>query len=116
MDTARMSGAQRELLLALAYIYTACGQPRRALALLAPVERAAPDDPALLRLLSHAHAEAGQGGRALDAAERLARVEAPGAAGPRLLRSRALHALGRAEEARACFDAFARARAGGAPL
>jgi hypothetical protein len=51
-----MVGAdQRDLLCALSYVYVACGQCRRALALLRLVERERPDDVEAIRLLAYAH-------------------------------------------------------------
>lgn len=70
------------------------------------------DDPQVLRALAHALTAERRSEQALAAIDRLEALE--GAGGRRetlLLRSRALHAAGRREEARACFAAYLSRRA-----
>ena len=114
--SAAMVGAdQRDLLCALSYVYVACGQCRRALALLRLVERARPDDVEVIRLLAYAHLANKDGAAALAAIDRLEALDAdPASKAPLLLlRSQALHLEGQTADARLRFDQFVLARSQG---
>ena len=107
-----LDGEQRDLLIALSYLYLACGQEARALPLLRLMQHDDGDDPQVLRALAHALTAERRSEQALTVIDRLEALE--GADGRReilLLRSRALHAAGRREEARACFGAYLSRRA-----
>jgi Flp pilus assembly protein TadD len=111
-----MVGAdQRDLLCALAYVYVACGQGRRALALLRLVVRARPDDVEAIRLLAYAHLASKDGAAALAAIDRLSVLDAdPASEAPLLLlRSHALRLKGQMADARLRFDEFVFARSQG---
>jgi Flp pilus assembly protein TadD len=111
-----MVGAdQRDLLCALSYVYVACGQCRRALALLRLVERARPDDVEAIRLLAYAHLENKDGAAALAAIDRLEALDPdPASVAPLLLlRSHALRLEGQTADARLQFDQFVFARSQG---
>jgi Flp pilus assembly protein TadD len=119
-DPPQRSGAmigadQRDLLCALSYVYVACGQHRRALALLRLVERSRPDDVEVIRLLAYAHLANKDGAAALAAIDRLEVLDPdPASEAPRLLlRSHALHLEGQTVEARQRFDQFVFARSQG---
>ena len=102
-----MSGDEREALLALAFLYAACGQYRRGLVLLMLIDRYCPDDVETLRALGHAFTEIGRGDRALDALDRLQAIDHESDQhGIALLRSRALYQLGRLAEAQKCFAGY----------
>ncbi len=104
-----MDRDQRELLLCLAYLYLTAGRDSRALALLEVVEHAAPDDPELLRVLGHTLVETDDPARAIEVLDRLERIEGD-SPGLLLLRSRALHRLGRREQAQLLFQAYVDSR------
>jgi hypothetical protein len=111
-----MIGAdQRDLLCALAYVYVACAQCRRALALLRLVVRARPDDVEAIRLLAYAHLANKDGAAALAAIDRLDVLDTDqGSQAPHLLlRSHALRLEGRMADARRQFDQFVVARSNG---
>ena len=111
-----MVGAdQRDLLCALAYVYVACGQCRRALALLRLVVRVRPDDVEAIRLLAYAHLANKDGAAALAAIDRLGALDTdPASEAPLLLlRSHALRLEGQMADARRRFDQFVSARAHG---
>jgi Flp pilus assembly protein TadD len=111
-----MVGAdQRDLLCALSYVYVACGQCRRALALLRLVERARPDDVEAIRLLAYAHLANKDGAAALAAIDRLEALDPdPASVAPLLLlRSHALRLEGQTADARLQFDQFVFARSQG---
>jgi Flp pilus assembly protein TadD len=111
-----MVGAdQRDLLCALSYVYVACGQCRRALALLRLVERARPDDVEVIRLLAYAHLANKDGAAALAAMDRLEALDPdPASVAPLLLlRSHALRLEGQTADARLQFDQFVFARSQG---
>jgi Flp pilus assembly protein TadD len=111
-----MVGAdQRDLLCALSYVYVACGQCRRALALLRLVERAWPDDVEAIRLLAYAHLANKDGAAALAAIDRLEALDPdPASEAPLLLlRSHALRLEGQTADARRRFDQFVFARSQG---
>ena len=107
-----LGAPQRDLLCALAYVYLACGQNLRALALLRLVERERPSDVGLLRILAYALLAAGQGEEAVDLVTRLETLDTdPKARTPLLLlRSHALRLAGRLDEARQTFRDFVAAR------
>ena len=104
---------RRDLLCALAYVYLACGQHLRALALLRLAERERPNDVGLLRVLAYALIAAGDGEAALAAIGRLETLDTGAAARTPLLllRSHALRLVGRLEDAKRCFRDFVAARA-----
>jgi cytochrome c-type biogenesis protein CcmH/NrfG len=106
---------QRDLLCALAYVYVACGQCRRALALLRLVVRARPDDVEAIRLLAYAHLANKDGAAALAAIDRLDVLDTDqGSLAPLLLlRSQALRLEGQMADARRRFDQFVVARSNG---
>lgn len=106
---------QRDLLCALSYVYVACGQCRRALALLRLVERARPDDVEVIRLLAYAHLANKDGAAALAAIDRLEVLDPdPASEAPLLLlRSHALRLEGQTADARLRFDQFVLARSQG---
>ncbi|WP_454616481.1 type III secretion apparatus assembly chaperone SctY [Bradyrhizobium cenepequi] len=107
-----IGGPQRDLLCTLSYIYLACGQPDRALALLRLVERDVENDIGLLRVLAYALIAAEDGLEAIRIIERLQELDrSPNARAPLLLmRSHALRLTGRLGEARECFRVFTAAR------
>jgi Flp pilus assembly protein TadD len=119
-DPPQRSGAmvgvdQRDLLCALSYVYVACGQCRRALALLRLVERDRPDDVEVIRLLAYAHFANKDGAAALAAIDRLEALDPdPASVAPLLLlRSHALRLEGQTADARQRFDQFVLARSQG---
>ncbi|MDI4231940.1 histidine kinase [Bradyrhizobium sp. Arg237L] len=107
-----IAGPQRDLLCTLSYIYLACGQPDRALALLRLVERDVENDIGFLRVLAYALIAAEDGLEAIRVIERLQELD--GSANARapllLMRSHALRLTGHLGEARECFRAFTAAR------
>jgi tetratricopeptide (TPR) repeat protein len=96
---------RRDLLCALAYVYLACGQNLRALALLRLAERERPHDVGLLRVLAYALLASGDGAAALPVVERLEALDrsAEARAPLLLLRSHALRLAGHLDDARRCF-------------
>jgi hypothetical protein len=88
----------------------ACGQNRRALALLRLVARERPDDVALLRVFAYALLAAGEGEIALTVVERLEALDGTAQSGTLLLRSHALRLAGRLDDARQCFRDFVAVR------
>jgi Flp pilus assembly protein TadD len=106
---------QRDLLCALAYVYVACGQCRRALALLRLVVRVRPDDVEALRMMAYAHLANKDGATALTAIDRLEGLDTdPASEAPLLLlRSHALRLEGQVADARRRFDQFVAARSQG---
>lgn len=105
-----MDAEQRDLLLSMAYLYSACDRERRALPLLLLVAAERPTDRDCLRALAHAYTAANQGDLAMAVIERLETLDdEPHSRGLLLLRSRALHAQSRLPEARACFLRYATA-------
>ena|SRR5918992_678734 len=106
---------QRDLLCALAYVYVACGQCRRALALLRLVVRARPDDVEAIRIMAYAHLANKDGAAALAAIDRLDDLDTnPASEAPLLLlRSHALRLEGQIADARRRFDQFVIARSHG---
>ncbi len=98
---------QRDLLIALSYLYLACGQEVRALPLLRLMEHDDGDDPQMLRALAHALTAERRSDQALAVIDRLEALEgAGGQCELILLRSRALHAAGRRAEAREWFARY----------
>jgi len=112
---AMVGSDQRDLLCALAYVYVACGQCRRALALLRLVVRARPDDVEAIRIMAYAHLANKDGAAALAAIDRLDALDTdPASAAPLLLlRSQALRLEGQMSDARQRFDQFVFARSHG---
>jgi hypothetical protein len=107
-----VGGPQRDLLCTLSYIYLACGQPGRALALLRLVERESENDVGFLRVLAYALIADEDGAEAMRIIERLEELDrSANARAPLLLmRSHALRLIGHLGEARECFQAFTAAR------
>lgn len=103
-----IGGPQRDLLCTLSYVYLACGQPGRALALLRLVAPDAGNDVGLLRVLGYALIADEDGAGAMQIIERLQELDrSANARAPLLLmRSHALRLIGRLDEARECFRAF----------
>lgn len=110
-----MDRDQHELLLSLAFLYLTAGRERRSLALALVAEILAPDDPDVLRMLAHTLIENGQPERAIEILSKLERIQGV-QHGALLLRSRALHRLGRRSEARHVFRQYVDAAAPGAQL
>lgn len=112
-----MTTEQRDLLLALAYLYLRHGQARRALTLALLAARGAPDHIGVLRLLAYAFLANEAPEEALETIERLERLDfSPDAARMhQLLKARALLHAGRRVEARAAFRRFVAARQGASP-
>jgi Flp pilus assembly protein TadD len=108
----RISPSQRDLLCELSYIYLACGQADKALALIQLVATYMPDDIGGLRVLAYALLANGRGEEALAAIERLEATDPdPEARVPLLLlRSHAQRLAGRTIEARLSFREFIAAR------
>ena len=107
-----MDAEQRDLLLSMAYLYSACNRERRALPLLLLVATEHPADRDCLRSLAHVYTATDQGDLAMTVIERLETLEGePCSRGLLLLRSRALHAQSKLTEARACFARYADAPA-----
>ena len=106
---------RRDLLCALAYVYLACGQNLRALALLRLAERERPHDVGLLRVLAYALLASGDGAAALEVIERLEALDqgADARTSLLLLRSHALRLAGQLEDARRCFRDLVAARSQG---
>jgi hypothetical protein len=114
-SSATIGSDQRDLLCALAYVYVACGQCRRALALLRLVVRARPDDVEAIRIMTYAHLANKDGAAALAGIDRLEDLDTdPASAAPLLLlRSHALRLDGQMADARRWFDQFVVARSHG---
>jgi Flp pilus assembly protein TadD len=108
----RISSSQRDLLCELAYIYLACGQADKALALIRLVVACIPEDIGSLRVLAYALLANGRGEDALSAVDRLAALgdDREARAPLLLLRSHALRLAGRTVEARLSFREFIAAR------
>src|SRR5262245_47090835 len=108
----RINPSQRDLLCELSYIYLACGQADKALALIRLVARCMPDDIGCLRVLAYALLANGRGEEALAALGRLAAIDhdRETRAPLLLLRSHALRLAGRSSEARLSFREFIAAR------
>lgn len=98
-----------ELLKGMGELYRRTGQSQRGLVMLLIAAQMSPNDTVLLRNLAIAFTDSGQPDRALGALDRL--FEAEGTSpGLLLLRSRALWAAARTEEARECFKRYLTAR------
>jgi type III secretion protein Y len=98
-----------ELLKGLGELYRRGGHVQRGLVMLLIAAHLAPEDAALLRSLVIAFTDSGQPDRALSALDRLAQLEGESAQ-LLLLRSRALWAAGRKEDARHCFRGYLTSR------
>jgi Flp pilus assembly protein TadD len=104
----RITPSQRDLLCELSYIYLACGQADKALALIRLVASCLPDDIGCLRVLAYALLTNGRGEEALAAVDRLSAIDQDREARAPLLllRSHALRLAGRTSEARLSFREF----------
>jgi len=98
-----------ELLKGMADLYRRSGQGPRALVLLLIAIHVAPTDSALLSRLALLFTDNGQPQRALNALDRLVALQGESASSL-LLRSRALWADARQDEARLCFKRYLAAR------
>lgn len=98
-----------ELLKGMGELYRRGGQSRRGLVMLLIAAHLSPRDPLLLRNLAIAFTDSGQPDRALSALDRLVDEEGE-TPGLLLLRSRALWAAARREDARQCFKHYLAAR------
>lgn len=98
-----------ELLMGMGELYRRTGQPQRGLVMLLIAAQLSPRNPVLLRSLAMSFTDSAQPDRALSALDRLQEVEGQ-SPGQLLLRSRALWAAGRSEEARQCFRHYLTAR------
>ncbi|MGY8678342.1 histidine kinase [Bradyrhizobium sp. UFLA05-153] len=107
-DDLLISGQERDLLCALAYIHLACGQSGQSLALLRLVVHDHTQDVVLLRIFAYALISEGLGDEALVILDRLDILDdQPWARLPlTLLRSHALRRAGRMDEARATFQSY----------
>jgi len=99
---------QRDLLLSLAYLYICCGRPWRALPMLLLVLAQRTGDHECLRMLAHVYTVIRRSELALVVLDCLDKLETTPDAGNALLRARALHQLGRLDEARTCFAHYTR--------
>jgi type III secretion protein Y len=99
-----------ELLHSLGYLYTNHGQTQRGLVLLLIAARIAPNDPGILRTLTHALTTDGYGERALAVLDRLEALQQERSPMLQLLRSRALWASGDKVDARRCFRQYVETR------
>jgi type III secretion protein Y len=94
------------LLHLLGYIYGCHGQAKRGAAYLLIAAQLSPDNIEVLRTLTHLLTLDGDGEKALDTISRLESLDGNDHPTLPLLKSRALHAAGRKEEARQVFDRF----------
>lgn len=103
-----LSAQDLELMDLLGYLYLRHGQPAKAAALIAARIALVPGQPRVLLALALAYVRAGDGSRALQALEQVARA---GAIDPHyhLLRVQALQLQGLAEKAAAAMQAYLRA-------
>ncbi|MCX2563081.1 tetratricopeptide repeat protein [Acetobacter thailandicus] len=104
-----MERDQRDLLVSLAYLYICCGRNWRALPMLLLVISQQPDDCESLRMLAHVYTMIRRGELALAVLDRLEEIRPVSDNAHTLLRARALHQLGRLEEARAAFACYTQA-------
>lgn len=95
-----------QLLHALGYLYGCHGQAKRGLVLLLMAARLAPEDPGVLRTLAHLFLREGKAERALAVIDRLEALEDARHPARELLKSRALLAAGREQDARRSFRTF----------
>lgn len=94
------------LLHVLGYLYGSHGQLRRGTAYLLTAVQLAPDDVGVLRTLAHLLIQDGEAERALATIARLEKLDDAGRFALKLLKSRALLAAGRKEEARRTMKVF----------
>jgi len=113
-----ISGPERDLLCALAYVHLACGQSAQSLALLRIVAHEHSRDIDLLRMLAYALISERQGHEALAVLDRLDTLDdQPSSRLPlMLLRSHALRQAGRMAEAQSTFKRYVSLRASRAPI
>ncbi|GAN54979.1 tetratricopeptide repeat protein [Tanticharoenia sakaeratensis] len=104
-----MDRDQRELLLSLAYLYICSDREWRALPLLLLVTAENPDDCVCLRLLAHVYTTVDRAELALVVLDRVSHLAGQDIHGDSLLRARALHRLGRIDEARLSFENYTQA-------
>lgn len=95
-----------QLLHVLGYLYGWHGQSRRGTAYLLMAVQLAPDHVGVLRTLAHLLIEDGEATKALTTIARLETLDQTGHPALALLKSRALFAAGRKEEAREAMKAF----------
>lgn len=95
-----------QLLHLLGYVYGCHGQAKRGAAYLLIAAQLAPDNTEVLRTLAHLLTLDGAGDKALDTISRLEVLDGSDHPTLPLLKSRALHAAGRKEEARLVFNQF----------
>ncbi|MBA8839821.1 tetratricopeptide repeat protein [Ochrobactrum sp. RH2CCR150] len=96
----------------LGYVYGCHGQAKRGAAYLLIAAQSSPNDIGVLRTLSHLLTLDGEADKALDTISRLETLDDTRNPALYLLKSRALLAAGRQEEARQAFDRFLKLRAG----
>ena len=105
----REEQASVDLLKAMGELYCRSGQPKRGLVMLLIAVHLSPTDPVLLRNLAIAFTDSGQPDRALNALDQLQDAEGQSPS-LLLLRSRALWAAARKDDARECFKTYLTAR------
>ncbi|WFU23490.1 histidine kinase [Bradyrhizobium sp. CB1717] len=103
-----ISGPERDLLCVLSYVYLACGQSAKSLALLRLVAHEQSQDIGLLRILAYALISERRGDEALSVLDRLDKLDdEPSSCPPlMLMRSHALRHAGRMTEAQAVFKRY----------
>jgi type III secretion protein Y len=95
-----------QLLHILGHGYSGHGQTKRAIVLLVMATWLVPDDPRVLRTLAYAFLLDGEPEKALTVIEKLSTIEGDDHPALSLLRSRALKAAGREEEAEEAFSQY----------
>jgi len=113
-----ISGPERDLLCVLSYVYLACGQSAKSLALLRLVAHEQSQDIDLLRILAYAFISERRGDEALSVLDRLDKLDdEPSSCLPlMLMRSHALRHAGRITEAQAIFKRYVSLRGSTAPI
>lgn len=109
-----MSDEAQSFMILLAYVFLQNARPDRAAVLLAALDRLVPGQGKVLCGLALAQVRSGKAQRALDTLDRLAMAGGVDSAF-HLLRSQALSALDRREEAAAAMRAYVQLRASTAP-
>lgn len=100
-----------QLLHLLGYVYGCHGQAKRGAAYLLIAAQLSPDDVGVLRTLSYLLTLDGEADKALETISRLEVLDDRRDPALHLLKSRALYAAGRQEEARQAFNLFVKMRA-----
>ncbi|MCH4542836.1 hypothetical protein DK867_21465 [Ochrobactrum sp. POC9] len=95
----------------LGYVYGCHGQAKRGAAYLLIAAQLSPDDVGVLRTLSYLLTLDGEADKALETISRLEVLDGRRDPALHLLKSRALYAAGRQEEARQAFNLFVKMRA-----